>query len=64
MSDRIDQLLSITGGHTALLTDIKADLQNLTDKHDKRLKSLETTRTRQYAIFGIFSSAIGWLCGR
>lgn len=54
--DRIDKCLLMLGeahGKLDFLCESSAD-------HNKRLKSLETTRTRQYAIFGFLGSAIGW----
>ncbi len=58
--DKQDEILLLVG-------EVRGDVKCLlaADKDlGKRIKSLETTRTRQYAIFGFIGTCFGWLCGR
>lgn len=57
--DRLDRCLLLIG---EVRGDVKCLLAEDKDL-GKRIKSLEITRTRQFAVFGLFGSVFGWFTG-
>ena len=55
--DRTDEVLLLLGQAHGKLDNIQGSIAD----HHKRIKSLETTRTRQSAIFGFLGAGLGWL---